>query len=187
MLHYLKTIDGIEYYRFSPSLFKQYEACYSPEETPHYWKRPIHRVRMLIEYLKTNYNVIYMQSDGVTVGHLVVARGGLRLVVSTAADIVIGPIWVPPRCRNRGYASKGIAAVLHGLDIPYRHAYEFIDVNNAPSIATVQKNGFSLCFWAKEVGPLKRVVESEGGTWLVFRYPGDSPVSGTPSPSNEKS
>lgn len=172
MLRYLKTVDGLDYYRFTPSLFKQYEACYSAEERPPYWKRPIHRIRMMIEHLSSRYFVIYVQKDGRPVGHHVVARGGGRLPVSTKEDLVIGPTWIVPSQRAHGYGGQSYGAVLRDLDLPFRYAYSFIDVDNAPSIAMVKKNGCVPIFRAKEYGLLKRIRETEGGNFLIFRYPG---------------
>ena len=170
MLSFLKQLDDIEYYSYVPTLLRPYENCYPVGQEPNYWKRPVHRIRMFLEYFKTRYQVIYMRTGNETLGHLVVARGGFRLAVSTKEDIVIGPVWVAPQCRNLGLATKGISAVLHGLDITFRYAYEFIDKGNLPSIATVRKNGFSCLFQAEESGLLKIVREADHGRYLVFRY-----------------
>ena len=170
MLHYLKTIDGIEYYRFFPTLFKQYEACYSPEETPPYWKRPVHRVRMLIEHLTVHYQVIYMKREGKVVGHHVVARGGGRLPFSSKEDMVVGPTWITPSARGLGLGKKSYGALLRQLDLPYRSCYCFIDVTNAPSIGMVTGAGSTPLFRAKEHGLLKRMWEAKDGEYLIFRY-----------------
>lgn len=161
-LSFLEEIDGIRYYSFKPTIKHIYYPCYEGDETPPYFTRAVHKVRMIRELYKSQYQVIYMVRNNAFVGHLVVGRGGSRIAMSTKDDIVIGPIWVVPSQRSNGYASRGIDFVLHNLDVDYNYAYEYIENTNIPSIRTVQKNGFEFFDACSEYG-LFRVIRPRGG------------------------
>lgn len=164
-LPYVKTVDGIEYYRFKPTIGKWYYENY-----PGYVKHSFsHNIRMLIEYLEGGYEIFYMV-QGKVLGYLLVARGGRRLRCSSREDIVIGPTWVNPELRKQGIASKGISAVLHNLDITYRYVYEYIQPANIASIRTVEKNHFDLYGSGSSKGLLKRIKNDGSKEFLIYRY-----------------
>ena len=59
-LPYVKTVDGIEYYRFTPRIGKWYYDNY-----PGYKRHSLsHNIRMLIEYLEGGYEIFYMANSG---------------------------------------------------------------------------------------------------------------------------
>ncbi len=167
---FLKSENRIDYYLFTPSLFKQYDNCYSKLDKPPYFRRAVHRVRMMREHFKSKYRIIYLKVCDKTVGHLVVGRGGSRIGMSTPEDIVIGPIWIVPSEREKGYASAGIGFILHSSGYEYDSAYEYINEKNSPSIRTVEKNGFSLIARCREFGVFRILKEDEDGDLLVYRY-----------------
>ena len=167
---FMKRLDGIDYYLFTPSLFALYDYCYAPEDVPPYSRRPVHRIRMMRELYRSNYRVVYMKVGGRPVGHFVVGRGGSRIAMSTPEDIVIGPVWTVPSERNRGYASRGIGFILRHAGFAYLNAYEYIKETNAASIRTVEKNGFLLAAKCAEHGILRTVREDGNGDVLVYRY-----------------
>lgn len=169
-MEYVKTIGEIDFWRFRPDFMHLYFTDYPAEDHPWYEKRPVHRIRMMLELFQGGYDVYYMYVDKRVVGHIVVTRGGRRLRMSTARDIVLGPIWVAPRFRNRGFASKGICAVLHDLGLEYENAWEFIAIDNYSSQKTVEKNGYEFMGEARERGPMKRIELSDGGAFRVYRY-----------------
>ncbi len=167
---FLKESDGIEYYLFTPSVVKLYDRCYEKQDRPPYYRRAVHKVRMVRECLRSKYRVVYMRSEGKTVGHLVVGRGGTRIAVSTADDIVIGPIWVIPSERGKGLATAGISFVLHELGEDYENAYEYIKEDNAASIKTVVHNDFELVERCSEFGLMRVLRKDADGDLLVYRY-----------------
>ena len=168
-LLYVKTVDGIEYYNFKPTIGKWYYKNY-----PGYTKHSLsHNIRMFIEYLEGGYEIFYMVragEGGGILGYLLVARGGRRLKCSSIDDIVLGPIWVKPDLRKQGIASKGISAVLHNLDITYRYAYEYIQPTNISSIRTVEKNHFDLYGSGSSKGLMKRIENDGSKEFLIYRY-----------------
>lgn len=166
----LGKFEGIDFYRYSPTLFQPYFVDYPAQEQPPYASRPVHKIRMMLEYLRGGYQVIYMARGNRILGHIVVARGGRRLKISTPEDIVIGPIFVSPALRGQGIGTIGIRTVLKKLGLQYRCAYEFIAAENTASIRTVEKNGYVLAGRVKESGFLRNLVESEDGNLLVYRF-----------------
>lgn len=168
-LSFLKEADGISYYLFKPSVRHIYYPCYQGNEVPPYFTRIVHKIRMIRELYKSQYQVVYMMKNDAVIGHLVVGRGGSRIAMSTKHDIVIGPIWVVPSQRSNGYASMGISFVLHKLNVDYDYAYEYIEKSNTPSIRTVQKNGFEFVDECNEYGLFRVIRPCKDGHLNVYR------------------
>lgn len=163
----IKEIDGIRYYKYTPSLFRYYIGGY-PEYKP---TTISHFIRMTIEYLQGGFRVYYMYSkQNEVLGYLVVANGRRRLTCSKKEDIVIGPIWICPSKRGKGYGTKGIHAVLHELGESYQSAYEYIKTHNIASIRSVEKNGFKCLGYGQERGLLRKVYPAKEGKDYIFRY-----------------
>lgn len=166
----IKTIDGIDYYFFKPTVFKQYADCYEGNEMPHYFSRPVHRIRMTLLKIQGNYRIYYMYSGNKALGHIVVSNGGNRIQMSNKNDIVLGPIWICPAGRGNGLGTKGIDAVLNCLEDNYQYAYEYIEDDNIASIKTVEKNGYRFIGKAKEYGLLKEIRLNDSGNLMLYKY-----------------
>ncbi|MBE6952373.1 MAG: GNAT family N-acetyltransferase [Ruminococcaceae bacterium] len=169
-MKFIGRYNYIDFYEYSPTLFRPYYMAYPVEDHPLYEKRAMHRIRMLLEYLRGGYRVFYMCINNEIVGHIVVADGGRRLSISENVDIVLGPIYISPRMRGHGIATEGIRVILNELNWDYRYAYEFIMDDNMASIRTVEKNGYTFVGKAKEVGVMKRLVEDPHGRFVIYRY-----------------
>lgn len=143
-LTFVGTYGDVEFYKYSPSLLKPYYTDYPQESHPDYEKHTAHKIRMLLEYIFGGYSVYYMFSDGEVAGHIVIANGGRRLTVSTKEDVVLGPIFISPDMRGRGFGTLGIKTLLNDLELEYRYAYEFIAESNIASIRTAEKTDMSL-------------------------------------------
>lgn len=168
-LKYLKQIDNIKFYLYKPTLRKIYYACYENDEIPPYFSRFIHKLRMFRELYKSKYQVVYMEKDNKIIGHLVFGKGGSRVAMSSTDDIVIGPIWIIPSARSKGYGSIGIDFILNKMGLNYQYAYEYIDKDNIPSIRAVEKNGFTFVGDCNEFGIFKIIKPYRGGTIKVYR------------------
>lgn len=164
-MEFKKTVDGIDYHIYYPSIIKHYEKCYNEEEQPNYWGRFSHFLTMLYKYLFSGYFVVYMKIENVTLGHLVVSKGN-KIFDGTKKDIEIGPVWISPRFRNHGFGTAGIKAVLHSLDIDYENAYEKISAINFPSIKTALNNSFVLVKDAKYINGKA----STKDRWQIYKY-----------------
>ena len=148
----LGEYEGIEFYQYSPTLLRPYFMNYPKQDHPPYARRAVHKVRMMLEYLRGGYLVYYLVRDHMVLGHVVVARGGRRLKVSTQEDIVIGPIFVSPALRGNGIGTTAIRTVLKDLGLQYRYAYEFIKEDNTASIRAVEKTDMCWLVTLKKPG-----------------------------------
>lgn len=165
----LKKVQDIKFERYNPSLFGIYGNCYKKGQSPDYCSIK-HIITMWIKWISSPFYIIYMKKGDDTVGHLVVNRGG-KTLDTTSKDIIIGPIWIVPEYRGKGYATLGISTILHDLDIEYENAYEFISKVNNASIRTVEKNGFKYIGTVKREGKyIKTFRFNESGGWNVYKY-----------------
>ena len=169
-MRYLGIFENIAFYEYSPSFFCPYFMDYPKENHPNYESRLIHKIRMMLEYIRGGYRVFYMVYDDNIVGHIVVANGGRRLKISTKSDIVVGPVFISPNMRGKGIGTTGILIVLNQLGLQYNYAYEFIHDDNIASIRTVEKNGYTFVGRVKESGLLKNLIKSSDGNYVVYRY-----------------
>ena len=129
------------------------------------------RVRLLLEHFaKGSYRVFYLAVDGDLVGHCVAAAGNRRLKCSSEEDIVLGPYFIDPNCRGRGYAKTLIGWTLEKGGLKYRYAYDYINKSNLPSIRASLACGFELCGELDIEGLLHNLIERNGGEYNIYKY-----------------
>ncbi len=114
--------------------------------------------------------VYYLSVADCVVGYCVVTPGGRRLKKSTPDDIVLGPYYIAPEYRGNGYAKELIKMTLSHCGYEYRYAYDWIDKNNVGSIKASEACGFKECGRLNVVGLFRRLVETENGSDIIYRY-----------------
>ena len=62
------------------------------------------KTRLRLELIRGGYIVYYLAVDGAVVGYNVIAPGGRRLKLSTPKDIVVGPLFISPEHRGKGFS-----------------------------------------------------------------------------------
>lgn len=156
---------GAQLYEYLPSAFQLLAINF---EKPRF----VRQMRFLLEYLhRGHYKVYYLAVDGELVGHCVVTPGGRRLSVSTKKDIVLGPYFVSPEHRGKGYAKVIVKMTLEHCTYDYECAYDWIHDDNYASIKTSEA-----CGMVKEgtrlnvVGLMRKLVPSENGDNIVYKY-----------------
>lgn len=156
---------GAQLYEYLPSAFKLLAINF---EKPRF----VRQMRFLLEYLhRGHYKVYYLAVTGVFVGYCVVTPGGRRLWVSKKEDIVLGPYFVLPEHRGKGYAKVLVKMTLEHCSYDYKLAYDWIHDDNFASIKTSEACGF-----VREgsrlnvVGLTRRLVPSEEGNNIVYKY-----------------
>jgi len=129
------------------------------------------RVRLMLEWLNPkHYLVYYLSINGELVGHCIVAPGGRRLKCSTNNDIVIGPYYVEPTHRGKGYSKEIIALTLKYCSCPYENTYDYIAKTNTPSIRASESCGFTSCGKLNIVGKFHKLLEVPTGKGTHFVY-----------------
>lgn len=171
-LKLLKTIEGLDYYLYKPSLghwfFEGWDGF--AEDTEKHARKQ--KIRMFIEYLWGGYSIYYAADSTRLVGYVLVASGGKRITCSCKDDIVLGPYYILKEMRGKGLCPKMLHAVLHELDIPYNDAYCYIKKNNTASLKAAAKCGFEIIGHAEIKGLLRKLVltENSGSMFYIVRY-----------------
>lgn len=163
-LSYLESAEGLDFYRFRCRLFRYF---YLP--MAYYEKLPTRMLRETIDYVRGNYAVIYAFRDQTPVGYGVVTRGGARNRFCTKADAVLCSIWVQPDERGKGYSKPLIRVLAKFASASARDVYEYINLNNIPSIRAAEAAGLRLSGKARHRGLLQSIVSDENGTHGIYR------------------
>lgn len=133
--------------------------------------RTVRRVRFWYELMKGGYKVYYLADGDTIVGHCVATPGGRRLKVSTKDDIVLGPYFVDPQFRGKGYAKVLVSMTLKYCTYNYNFAYDWIHVSNIASIKTSEACGFELEKQRLDVvGLTRKLVPNDNGGYLIYKY-----------------
>ena len=153
---------GLKVYLFRPTLFRAlYKDLY-----PSWFAR---RIRFAYEYLhKGHYSVYYAALGNTIIADSVIAPGGRRLTCTSPSDGVTGPTFVLEEYRNRGY-NKAMKKIIFA-HCGFKDIYCWVQKDNLPSRASLEKYGFVPCGEVRDKGLLKKQVPCENGTAIVYRY-----------------
>lgn len=156
---------GAQLYEYLPSAFMLMAINF---ENP----RLVRQIRFLLEYLhRGHYKVYYLAVDSEFVGYCVVTPGGRRLSVSTKKDIVLGPYFVSPKHRGKGYAKMVVKMTLEHCTYDYEYAFDWIHETNIPSIKTSEACGFIReGHRLNVVGLMRKLVLNDKGDNIIFKY-----------------
>lgn len=155
---------NIELHEYVPSFFQPLYCNFEP-------MRIVRRLRLWGEYFrKGSYLVYYLMIGKIAVGYCVVTPGGRRLKCSTSSDIVIGPYFIEPSFRGKGYSKLLISLTLKYCRYFYDYAYDWIDKNNIASIHATESCGFEKCGALNVSSLLRRLTIVENGDDYIYRY-----------------
>ena len=167
-LQKINCSHGIKICRFTPSLFHLYWYCYSHNEEPDYWHSTIHKIRLVLMLLNKGYEVIYGEIDNRPFGHIVIDYNANKFSGMKSHDVIIGPKWVVPSQRGKGYGTELLGIVLNEMEINYNNAYEIISENNIASIKCAEKNGYSFFSCAKK-NRFGRFELCSNSSWRIYK------------------
>ena len=157
----------LEIRRFKPSFLNLYWQCYSPNDAPDYWNSYSHKIRMMLALIGKGYEVIYGIAQGTVIGHIVVDYNN-KFHGQHSKDITLGPKWIIPSFRGKGYGSELSSIVLNELDIRYRCAYEIISSNNIASIKCATNNGYEFYSCAKRTR-MGKFELCDNNSWYIYK------------------
>lgn len=156
--------DKFTLYEYEPTIFKPLAINFEK-------LRLIRRFRFYYELYRGGYKVYYLADGNTLVGHCVVTPGGRRLPVSTKADIVLGPYYISPEHRGKGYAKILVRMTLKHCTYKYQSAYDWIHDDNYASIKTSEACGF-----VREghrlnvVGLMRKLKLNKNGDNIIYKY-----------------
>lgn len=130
----------------------------------------VRRIRLIIEIIRGGYYVYYLSYLGHITGYCIVTPGGRRLKISTSKDIVLGPYYIALEYRGKGYAKEMIRLTLKNCRYDYHYAYDWIDMKNIGSMNVTEACGFKECGRLNVVGVFRRLIETERGENVIYRY-----------------
>lgn len=153
---------NVRLYEFKPNLFSL--VPFQMEKLTF-----IRKLRFLYEFLCGGYKIYYLQIDSNFVGYCLVTPGGRRLKCSTTKDIVIGPYFISPEFRGKGYAKILIKMTFTFCTYRYNKIFCWIHKTNISSIKTVMAcgmttNGLRL----NVVGKFRRLILNDLGEYIVY-------------------
>ena len=153
---------NVRLYEFKPNLFSL--VAFRMERLT-----KVRKLRFLYEYLCGGYRIYYLQIDGIFVGYCLVTPGGRRLKCSTKNDIVIGPYFILPEFRGKGYAKILLKMTFASCTYRFNNIFCWIHETNIPSIKTVMACGMAANGLRLNVaGRFRRLVLNDLGRYIVY-------------------
>lgn len=161
---HVADMNDLSLYEFMPSLFQQLAV---PLENISL----VRKTRLFLEYLRGGYKVYYLVKGDLILGYCVVTPGGRRLKRTTKRDVVIGPYYICPEYRGKGYSKILVELSLKHCSYIYDNAYDWIHESNIPSIKCMESCGFNHVENLDVVGRLRKLVYNSNGAYRVYMRP----------------
>ena len=165
----LASEDGIDYYLFTPSLFRLYFEN-RPDDAEH--RHTItHLLHMYAYLIGGGYNILYLSQNDEVISYIVFTRCKDWIVSgSDKNDYYTIFLWTYPKYRNQGVATKMARYMLRNMGISFKRFYKTIVKNNFSSISVAEKSGFIRIGEANKVGKLHRIVPVEKGACFLYSF-----------------
>lgn len=168
-LKYVKSEDGMDYYIFTPTLFRQYFN--KSENWTVHRSSFTHKLHMFLYYIRGGYNILYMFDGENIAAYIIYARCGKTVIKNTCRnDIFTVFVTTHPDYRKKGLATKIVYEMLHGIGLKYKASYKTISDSNTGSVKAAFKNGYSELYPAKKSGLFKTISQSDSGNWRLYIY-----------------
>ena len=163
-LLFIKKEGAFSLYEYKPTFIIPLLVSFEP-------LKMIRRFRFWREILSGGYKVYYLAKDDRLVGYCVVAPGGRRLTISKKHDVVLGPYFVAPEHRGKGYAKVLVRMTLDNCTYNYNLAFDWIHKDNYASIKTSEACGFvQEGHRLNVVGIMRKLVLDENGNNIIYKY-----------------
>lgn len=157
--------DGMKLYTYKPTIFHPLLKEFAP-------MLENRRLRFLRNYFRPGrYIVYYMESNEELVGMCVVTPGGPGLKLkSTKNDIVLGPDYIKPEQRGKGYSKILIRWVLE-VHPKFDYAYAIISNSNIASQRGAIAAGLKPYMYVRLRGLMKvhESCEKSASTHMILR------------------
>ena len=128
------------------------------------------RIRFMVDYIY-GYSVYYLKKCGggtEIIGYCTVTSGkNPRFWFAKSDDIIIGPYYVNPKERGKGYATKMVDAVINHSKLEWKTGYVVIRNNNPSSIYVTQNVGGRILFYVHNTKS-KRLIKDPNGECGIY-------------------
>ncbi len=157
--------DGMKLYSYKPTIFHPLFKEFAP-------MLENRRLRFFRNYFRPGkYSVYYLEENEELVGMCVVTPGGKGLKLkSTKDDIILGPYYIRPEHRGKGYCKTLLQWV---LDIypGYNYVYAIISNSNIASQRGARAAGLKPYRYVRLRSPLRmhESCEESASTHTIFR------------------
>lgn len=162
-LRFLKTQDGIDFYRFHARLFHYF---YIP--MAEYEGLRSRMIRETIDLLRGRYRVIYMAMGDQIIGYGIITRGGGRNRFCTRRDAVLCSLYVDPSQRGKGCGRTLVRVLSQLAGVWAKGLYEYVKPDNLPSVRAAEANGFRKIGTAAFFGRLKLIKPDPQGPLHIY-------------------
>src|SRR5690625_4785811 len=127
---------SLTFYEYTPSAFKPFYINIEPLT----FKR---RIRLFFAYF-SGFKVFYLKEKDNFIGYCLVQSGkDKRYEFATQDDIMVGPYFIHEDYRGRKLSITLLEYILKKSDIKFKHAYDYTQKDNLPSIKASDAVGFS--------------------------------------------
>lgn len=160
-LRVLYQEDNLRLLEYTPTLARPLPYALEP-------MRLVRWVRFALEFLqKGSFRVYCLEVQGRPAAYCVATPGGRRLPCAAKSDIVLGPFFVAPELRGRGYGKRILSLTLAHCSYPYQNAYAWVEKKNTASVRALQSCGFRQIGQLNVVGVMRRLqIVPEGDDWI---------------------
>lgn len=143
----VKSLNGINYYLFKPSLFSLYynDKDYKHKDEPSHRFSLSHRLHMMwyIVAIRGGYSILYLEQNGEIISYIIFVKANNRIIKNCEKnDYYTIFLWTYPEHRGKGLATLMSKTMLRDLQLEYNHFYKTISKDNIPSIRVAEKSGF---------------------------------------------
>ena len=157
--------DGLKLYSYKPTVLRPMLKEFAP-------MLKNRRLRLLRNYFRPGkYTVYYLGTGEDLIGMCVVTPGGPGLKLKcNRDDIVLGPDYIRPEYRGKGYARNLMKWVME-MHTGYRHVYGLISNDNIPSQKSAMAAGLQPYQYIRLRGPLRvhEICSKDVSTHTIYR------------------
>lgn len=166
-MKYILSDKGMDYYIFSPTLFRQYFNK-KEEWTPH--RQTItHKIHMFLYHIRCGYNILYVMDNDDIAGYLIYTRGGFTVIKNTTRkDVFTIFVTTHPNHRRKNIATNLVNKFLHEIGIEYDTSYKTIYDHNLGSIKAALANGYDVVYSAKKTRLFQTIVPDNENDWKLY-------------------
>jgi RimJ/RimL family protein N-acetyltransferase len=156
--------QALELYEYTPTLFRLF---------PFYMKKVYFstKIKLFSQIaLWGGYRIYYLKERNDYIGYcLILTAKSPHYFFAGKHDVIVGPYYIDKKYRGKGYSNILLNYVLNESGITFENAYDYIELNNIPSIKASEKNGFKLIMRININDKSHKMVADSDGAYGVYK------------------